>query len=436
MAMHVPDKDVPDSPDASAPERSDHSERREHRVDPTLPYADYDTMAGAFNRHVAPGKLRFWEQMHANIVLGRREGIWFEDAYTGKRYINCHSNGGNYNLGHCNPEVSEAVRSALGSLDIGNHHFASPWRARLAERLSATTGDHLSRVVFGVSGGEAIDLAIKTARARTGRSRIVSVLGGYHGHTGLALATGDAEFRDLFGANLPGFEQVAWDDGDAMAEAVDENTAAVILESLPATAGMCIPSPGYFARVREVCDRAGALLILDEVQSGLGRTGRIWGYLHEGIEPDILVTAKGLGGGIYPISATLMTPDVHEPLNQNPFIHISTFGGSELGCVAALAVLNIIEEPGFGERVQELGERFEREFADLPFELRRRGMFMGMKFKNEGDSLMALLRLLAAGVFAFPSGNDKSVLQFLPPMTITDDETTELIASIRQVLAR
>lgn len=400
-----------------------------------LPYASYEELAKVFREHVSPGKIDMWESYGASIVLGPRQGIYFTDVYTGKKYINCHSNGGNYNLGHCNPRVSDAVRNVLGKLDVGNHHFASPWRAKLAERLSATTEHKLPRAVFGVSGGEAIDLAIKAVRAKTGRQKIVSAHGGYHGHTGLALATGDPSFRDLFGANPEGFVQVDWDDADAMEAAIDDDTAGVILESLPATMGMCIPSRGYFARVRELCDRSGACFILDEVQSGLGRTGKFWSYQHDGVVPDAIVSAKGLGGGIYPISATLMTKELHEPLNQNPTIHVSTMGGSEIGCVAALEVLDIVDEPGFLDRVTELAARFAEAFADLPFELRQRGLFMGMKFDDEAKAFMTLLRLFGEGVFPFPSGNDRTVLQFLPPMIISDEEAEDLIARIRKVLA-
>lgn len=392
-------------------------------------------MTTVFREYVAPGKLDFWESFDVKIVLGEREGIYFTDAYTGKRYINCHANGGCYNLGHNHPAVVEAVREGLGKVDIGNHHFASPYRARLAERLSATTGHALSRVVFGVSGGEAIDLAIKAARAKTGSRKIVSTHGGYHGHTGLAVAAGDAEYRDPFLADLPDFVQVPWDDAKAMAQAIDDDTAAVLLESIPATMGMCPPSNGYFEAVRKACDAAGVCLILDEVQSGLGRTGKIWSYEHDGIVPDILVTGKGLSGGVYPITATLMTPEVHEPLNQHPTAHVSTFGGAELGCMAALAVLDTIEAPGFLDDVTRKGERIAEAFSDMPFKLRQRGMFMGLEFEEESHAILALLKLFEAGVFPFPSGHDRRVLQFLPPLTITDDELDDLVARVQKVCA-
>jgi len=284
-----------------------------------------------------------------------------------------------------------------------------------------------------VSGGEVADLAIKVARGRTGRPKVISARGGYHGHTGLALATGDPTYREPFGPNLPGFVQVPFNDIEEMQRAIDEETAAVILEAIPATLGMPIPEEGYFAAVRELCSDHGALLIVDEIQTGLGRTGKIWCYQHEGITPDAVLTGKGLSGGIYPIAAALMTADMHHVLDEHPFVHFSTFGGAELGCVAALAVLDMIEEPGFLDRVSELSERFARELAGLPFELRRRGLFMGMKFDSDADAIGTFIKLLETGVFTFPAGNDRSVLQFLPPLVISDAEAGELISRIRGV---
>jgi acetylornithine/succinyldiaminopimelate/putrescine aminotransferase len=214
-----------------------------------------------------------------------------------------------------------------------------------------------------------------------------------------------------------------------MEATIDDQTAAVIVEAVPATLGMPIPNDGYFAAIRRLCNERGAKLLVDEVQTGLGRTGRWWGVQHERVIPDALITGKGLSGGIYPITATLLTREMHEVLDSeaNPFLHISTFGGAELGCVAAQAVLDIVGAPGFLDRVSALSQRFEDAFAPLPFELRRRGLFMGLRFGSEPEALGALLRIMQQGVFCFPAGNDRSVLQFLPPLILTDDEAADLV---------
>jgi acetylornithine/succinyldiaminopimelate/putrescine aminotransferase len=226
---------------------------------------------------------------------------------------------------------------------------------------------------------------------------------------------------------------VPFDDLGAMDGAVDDSTAAVLLEPIPATLGMPIPSQGYLAGVQRLCRQRGAKLVLDEVQTGLGRTGEIWCHQHDGLEPDVLVTGKALSGGIYPITATLMTSAMHAFFDEHPFVHMSTFGGAELGCVAALAVLDIIEEAGFLDRVRALGERFAKGLAGLPFQIRRRGLFMGFKFAAPDAGMIASKMLFDTGVFAVYANNDTSVLQFLPPLVLGDGEADELIARVRRV---
>jgi len=399
------------------------------------PYPSSSAAAEAFAAHVNAGKVATYRAFGLDLVMGERSGARFRDAYDGHWLYNCHCNGGVFNLGHRHPAVIDAVRSALDHLDIGNHHLVSGWRAKLAERLAATTGGQLPGVVFGVGGGEATDLALKVARAHTGRSGVVSAMGGYHGHTGLALATGDPEYREPFGPNLPGFVQVPFDDLAALDAAVGDTTAAVILETIPATLGMPLPSPGYLAGVERLCRERGACFVLDEVQTGLGRTGAMWAYQHEGVTPDMVITGKGLSGGIYPITATLMRREIHAFFDDHPFVHVSTFGGSEIGCVAALTVLDIVEQPGFLERVRVLGERFEAGLAGVDVELRRRGLFMGLKLAGDGAGLMASAGLIRAGVFAVYANNDTSVVQLLPPLILDDDEADAIIAIIRTVLA-
>lgn len=407
---------------------------------PSMPLASHlmPTRGATFSalaEYLSPGKAAAYESYGLDVVMGEREGASFRDAYDDRRWFNCHCNGGVFNLGHRNPEVLDALRGALSSADVGNHHLASAYRSQLARRLAATTGGALNGVVFGVGGGEAIDLAIKAVRGSTGRAEIISAQGGYHGHTGLALAAGDGQYREPFGPNLPNFSQVAFGDLDALRHAVSEKTAAVILEPIPATLGMAMPPPGYIEGARKLCDDYGAKFIADEVQTGLGRTGKMWCYEHHGIKPDVLVTGKGLSGGVYPITATLMTPEIHRVFAEHPFAHISTFGGAELGCVVALTVLNIVEAPGFLDRVNALSERFARGLGgdEFAFGLRRQGLMMGLKFPAEGGGMLAAKLLYDAGVFTVYANNDTSVLQFLPPLNLTDAEADEIIAIVRKV---
>ena len=397
-----------------------------------LPYASRGEATSEFAAHVSRGKANALAAMGVDIVVGEREGPRFRDAYGGRWYWNCHCNGGVFNLGHRHPRVVNALRDALEHLDVGNHHLISGWRARLGAQLAASTDGALPYAIFTPSGSEAVDLAVRLARARTGREGIVAALGAYHGLAGYGWAASDPRWLEPFGYGPPGFTHVPFNDAGALRAAVDEGTAAVILEAIPATLGFPPPAHGYLEAVAAAARERGALLIIDEVQTGLGRTGTPWYCQQENVEPDILITGKGLGGGLYPVSAALVTSEVEEFFDENPFAYVSTFGGAELGCAVASAVLDESLRPDFLLRVRALGERFEAGFEGLPFELRRRGMTMGLRFEEDAGGLAASKRLIDAGVFAVFAEHDHSVTQFKPPLILTDDEADEIIALVRE----
>ena len=220
-----------------------------------------------------------------------------------------------------------------------------------------------------------------------------------------------------------------------MRREIDSGTAAVILETIPATLGFPPPEPGYLREVADAAREAGALLILDEVQTGLGRTGTYWYYQQQDLVPDILITGKGLGGGLYPVSAMLVRPELESFFESHPFSYVSTFGGAEIGCVAASSVIDQISAPGFLERVEELGARFERAFAGLPFELRRYGLTMGLEFSEPEGGVLAARRLIDSGVFAVFAEHDHSVTQFKPPLIVTDAEVDEIASAVGVALS-
>jgi len=395
-----------------------------------------DTMQ-SFAAHVSRGKVEAFEELGIDIVLGRREGPFFWDAYDGRRFFNCHCNGGVFNLGHRHPAMLQALGDALDhdEIDVGNHHLVSGWKAMLGARLAATTDGRCPGVVLSPSGSEAVEVALKSAIALSGRTGIVSVRGAYHGHTALAAMAADARYHEPFGLALPGFTHVEHDDLAAMDGAIGSDTAAVILETVPATLGMAMPHDGYLAGVQRLCRERGALFVLDEVQTGLGRSGRMWCFEHDGVEPDVIVTGKGLGGGVYPIAATVMTAEVHRLYDEQPFVHVSSYGGSDIGCAVALKVLDIVEAPGFLDRVEEVGLRLEKELAALPCEIRRRGLFMGLKWPHEDAGILAAKACIDAGVFAVFANNDTSVMQLLPPLVLTDDEIDELAGMVMHALS-
>lgn len=388
----------------------------------------------SFGRHVSSGKAAFFQQAGIEFVPGRREGIYLWDVGGEKRLIDCHCNGGLYNLGHRNAAVLARLREALDELDIGNHHLVSKHRAALAERLAQLAPGDLPYTVFGVGGGEAIDLAIKVARGYTGRPKIVTASGGYHGHTGLALAAGEEKFYEPFGPPAPGFVKVPFNDAAAMAAAVDGETAAVLLETVPATYGILVPDADYLSRVRSLCDEQGALLIVDEIQSGLGRTGRLWAVEHFRVEPDVLVTGKGLSGGLYPITATCFRSELEEVFHPDPFIHVSTFGGSEIGCQVGLAVLEITAEPDFLAHVRRMSDYFsagfealQEKYPEILVRLRRLGMMMGIEMVNEQCGPLLTRTAYEAGLLCVYAANDPRVAQFLPPLVVSETEAEEIL---------
>ncbi|RMD97757.1 MAG: aspartate aminotransferase family protein, partial [Calditrichaeota bacterium] len=339
-------------------------------------------------------------------------------------------------------QVIEALQQALESLDIGNHHFVSEHRAALAGRLAELAPGDLQYTIFGVSGGEAVDTAIKIARKATRRRKIISAKGGYHGHTGLAVAAGDAKFSVPFLSDAPEFIQVPFNDLEALEAALDTEVAAVILETIPATLGMPLPAPGYFSSVKALCQRAGALLIIDEVQTGLGRTGKLWGIQHYHTVPDILVTGKGLSGGVYPITATLIRPQLERVFHDDPFSHISTFGGAEIGCCVAMKVLEISSKPTFLQHVTELAQilasglgQLQSAFSPLFQEVRQNGLMIGLKMTDPRLGPLMTKTCFEAGLLCIFAGNDPSVVQFLPPLIIDNELAGEILQRLQQALS-
>ena len=394
-----------------------------------------------FARHVSLGKAAFFESAGIDFALGKRKGPYLWDMAGEKRLIDCHCNGGVFNLGHRNPEVIETLVQSLQELDIGNHHLISEQRAVLASTLAHLTPGDLAYTVFGVGGGEAVDLAIKIARGYTRKSQVISARGGYHGHTGLALAAGDEKYHAPFGPMAPGFEQVPFNDFEALEGTVCDDTAAVLLETIPATFGMTVPDQEFFLQVRELCDKSGALLIIDEVQTGLGRTGKLWGIEHFDIAPDIMVIGKGLSGGIYPITATCFRKKYETVFHKDPFIHVSTFGGAEVGCPVALKVLEISSDPAFLDHVQEMGSLFSQGFKGLQEKhprvlvgLRQLGLMMGIEMTSEHCGPLFTRIAYDNGLLSVYANNDPRVAQLLPPLTIDHALAKDILERVDKAL--
>jgi acetylornithine/succinyldiaminopimelate/putrescine aminotransferase len=386
--------------------------------------------------YVSSGKANFFKSIGLPLIPGKREGVRIYDR-AGHAFINCRSSGGVFNLGHRPQPIIEALKNALDELDIGDHLLLSEWRARLAKKLAALTPGDIRYATFTPGGGEAIDVAIKLARAYTGRPGVIHAVEAYHGHTGFALsATGD-KFKARFGPMIPGFYAVPFGDIAALEDVVNATTAAVIFETIPVTGGILIPPPDYYPRVRALCDRFGAQMILDEVQAGLGRTGKLWALSEWNIVPDFMVLGKGLSAALYPISAATYRPHIDARFADEPFMHISSYGGAELGCVAAAAMLDIITAPGFldnvNARAKQLGAgsaAIRARYPALVADVRQRGLMIGIEMVDDMLGPALTLALAQRGVLANYAGARANTLIIMPPLIIGAADTARVLNAL------
>lgn len=401
------------------------------------PHAVKRAALADFASYVNPMKARVLAHAGLDIIEGRREGARAWDV-TGREYIDLVTSAGSFNAGRRNPAIVAALRTALDELDQGSFLICSKAKADLARRLAEITPGDLQYSMFGASGGEVVDFAIKLARGSTRRAIVVSALKGYHGHTGFALsAIGRDAYQEPFRPLMPGFVRVPYGDIEAMAAAVDEETAAVLLEPIQGEGGIIVPPPGYLRAVRELCDRAGALLILDEIQTGFGRTGTLFASEYECVTPDVITLGKSLGGGLYPITAAVFRPEFADFLVANPYIHLSTFGGADLGCAVGLAAVSCIVDGRLWESASLMGERFMAGFAGLmerhPSVLagcRGRGLMLGLQFRDDSMGPRMSYQLAQRGVMALYTGNDPSVMRIQPALVITADEVDRVLAAL------
>jgi acetylornithine/succinyldiaminopimelate/putrescine aminotransferase len=398
------------------------------------PFPSATVTEAAYTQHMGPSMARLMAAIGTPIHYGKRQGARVQDAYTGKWYWDCHRNGSLYNLGHRNPEVLEAVGQAMRQLEIGNLFLCSGHKAAAAAKLVASTGGELTGVTFAASGSEANEVAIRAARGFTRRRKLVSLKGSYHGSSCFAMATGDSpDLHQRYLLDFPDFIKVPYNDVAALRAVVDKQTACVLIEASPAQLGFPVPEPGYFDAVRKICDDNGAVFILDEVQTGLGSSGWFWLWQQQGVAPDIMTTAKGLGGGIMPNAALLMAPAIKDWFLDTEFPHMSTFGGNELGCVATSSVCDITSRPDFSNNVLRLIEQFREGFGNAPFRVNQVGLCMGL-LSESMDSFEMTRKLFAAGVLVLPAHYEPRAIEFRPVLILDENEAESIIRVVRDVL--
>jgi len=363
------------------------------------------------------------------FVRGSVATLWDED---GNEYIDCGASFGVGNLGHCNPAIVEAIEAQARELIHVGPVFGTTAKAAFVEKLLSVAPGNLGRVFLSNSGSEAVEAAIKFARASTRRKKIIAAMRGFHGRTmGALSATWRKDFREPFEPLVPGFEHVPFNDIEALRKAIDHDTAAVILEAVQGEGGVHVASPEYLPAAREACDRTGALLILDEVQTGMGRTGRLFAVERWGVEPDLLTLAKSLAGGV-PIGATLATEDVERAFQGS---HNSTFGGNPLACAAATAAIEYTVRERLWDRADHLGiigvEKLRGLEAPSVREIRGLGLMIGIELR--GKAAPVLQALQEEGVLAIGGGS--SVVRLLPPLVIPNDQWSSALDVLGRTLS-
>jgi putrescine aminotransferase len=394
-----------------------------------------------YHDHLNPAWVRAYKFLGVETLEVDGEGATIRDAY-GREYLDFACGPAVFIVGHRHPKVIEAARRELDRMPLSVRIMANEPMGELAELLAAVTPGDLQYVFLCNSGAEANEAAIKLARAATGKPEIIGAIGAYHGKTlGALSVSGREQYRTPFEPLIPGIAHVPYGDADAIAAAMTPRTGAVILEPIQGEGGVVVPPDGYLRRVREICDRAGAVLILDEVQTGMGRTGRMWACEHEGVVPDVLTSSKGLGGGVAPVGATIARPHMWDALVKNPLIHTTTFG-NRLGWAAAIATINVIRDEGLLPRAAQIGDRLISGFrraADatpgLVNAVRGRGCLVGVEFADPDVALLVLSGLMQRRVLAFSGINRTTVIRFAPPLIATDAQVDRAVDVFGEALA-
>ncbi len=376
-----------------------------------------------------------------DVVLTEGKGVWVTDI-EGRRYLDCLSAYSAVNQGHCHPKILAAMIDQAQRLTLTSRAFRNDQLGRFYEELAALTNSH--KVLPMNSGAEAVETAIKAVRkwgyevkgVPENRAEIIVCANNFHGRTlGVVSFSTDEDARGNFGPFVPGFVVVPFGDADAMEAAITDNTVAFLAEPIQGEAGVIIPPAGYFPRVREICTRRGVTLILDEIQTGLGRTGKLLAEAHEGIEADVTLIGKALGGGFYPVSAVLSNSDVLGVLK--PGQHGSTFGGNPLACAVARAALKVIVEEGLVERSAELGGYFLDGLhairSNRVREVRGRGLMLAVELHAEaGPARPAVEALRKLGILAKETHGQ--TIRLSPPLVIERSEIDWALDRLAQVL--
>ncbi|MEM2901351.1 MAG: aspartate aminotransferase family protein [Candidatus Bathyarchaeia archaeon] len=365
------------------------------------------------------------------ISQGRGASLWDID---GKEYIDCTGSYGQCVVGYGHPKIVEAIKEQAEKLSSCHGYAYNEARAKLAEKLVEISPKGLDRVFLSNSGAEAVECALKLARKYTGKRETIAMVGGYHGKTmGALSATWNRKYRDSFQPLLPGFIHVPYGDVEKVEKAITEDTGSVIVEPIQGENGVRIPPENYLKELRELCDRKKVLLIFDEIQTGFGRTGKIFACEHWKVTPDILCLAKGLAGGL-PIGVTMAKDEIMSSLSIGE--HTSTYGGNPITAAAASAAIDVLLEERLPARALELGEHFLSELKDMERTFRivreARGLGLMLALELRFDVHDIIMKAMDKGVLILDAG--RTVLRFLPPLVITREQLNRVAAVLREIV--
>ena len=369
-------------------------------------------------------------QAKRDLVAVRGKGACLYDE-AGREYLDFAAGIAVASLGHCHPQLVAAIQQQAETLITCPNLMYNDVRSRLLKKLVEVTPSALTRAYLANSGAETIEAALKFARLHTGRTNFVSAMRGFHGRTmGAVSATYTPKYREAFEPLIPGFDYVPYNKIEKLDAVVNDNTAAVLLELVQGEGGVNPIKAEYIAAVRKICSERGALLIIDEIQTGFCRTGKFFACEHFDLQPDILCVAKAMGGGV-PIGATLIS----DAIKIEPGLHGTTFGGNPLACAAALAAIDVYQSDNLAQRAAELGAYFEAELKIKDLSqvraLRRMGLMIGIELKQKVQDTLA--KLLDAGIIALPAG--PNVIRMLPPLIVEKAQIDRAVAVLRELLA-
>lgn len=376
-----------------------------------------------------------------DVVLTRGEGVYLWDT-DGNRYLDCLSAYSAVNQGHCHPKILAAMVEQAGKLTLTSRAFRNDQLAHLYEELAALTGSH--KILPMNSGAEAVETAIKAVRkwgyevkgVPEGKAEIIVCSDNFHGRTlSIISFSTDPDARTGFGPYTPGFRTIPFGDADAFAAAINENTVGALIEPIQGEAGVIIPPAGYFKRVRELCTTHNVTLILDEIQTGLGRTGKLLAEEHEGIEADVTLIGKALSGGFYPVSAVLSNSEVLGVLK--PGQHGSTFGGNPLACAVARTALKVLTEEGMIENAEKMGNYFLEGLrsirSNIVKDVRGRGLMLAIELEPEaGGARQYCYGLKERGLLA--KDTHEHTIRLAPPLVITKDQVEWAVSEIEKTI--